>query len=413
MLFWAVSAAMMLIVLAMVLSPFFGPGKGQADNPSIALYKAQLAQVDHDVERGILAGEEAQHTRAEVARRLLAASKVTQTHSTGPKPWPVAAVCLVAAGAGALGLYAQLGVPGYGDMPIQLRLDEAATLRANRPTQATAEMGVRTAPVPDFPADYLANVERLRAMVPQRQTDIQGWELLAYHEARLRNFPAAAAAQDRLIALKGAEATPDDLIRHADLMVAAADGYISPEAEARVRAVLERAPHNLAARYYMGAMYDQTGRPDLAFRLWRGVLEAGAPNDVYVTLVRGQIERVAHFAGADFTLPGTAPAPMPAPAPIPVNDLPGPDAQQMQDAQQMAPEDRQAMIEGMVASLAGRLATAGGTSAEWARLITAYTVLGRTDDARTVLAEAREAFAGSPADLAILDEAAGRLPPAE
>jgi cytochrome c-type biogenesis protein CcmH len=59
----------------------------------------------------------------------------------------------------------------------------------------------------------------------------------------------------------------------------------------------------------------------------------------------------------------------------------------------MAPEDRAAMIEGMVAGLADRLATEGGPPEDWARLITAFGVLGRREQAQAVYDEALTVFA--------------------
>ncbi len=53
----------------------------------------------------------------------------------------------------------------------------------------------------------------------------------------------------------------------------AAGGYVSPEAEAALSEVLRREPSNGRARYYTGLLYAQTGRPDLAFRVWRPLLE--------------------------------------------------------------------------------------------------------------------------------------------
>jgi cytochrome c-type biogenesis protein CcmH len=92
----------------------------------------------------------------------------------------------------------------------------------------------------------------------------------------------------------------------------------------------------------------------------------------------------------------------------------GPTAADMQAAQGMAPEDQAAMIEGMVAGLAARLAAEGGPPEDWARLIGAQIVLGRTDDARAIAAEARMVFADLPDALALIDAAtaplAGRLP---
>jgi cytochrome c-type biogenesis protein CcmH len=72
----------------------------------------------------------------------------------------------------------------------------------------------------------------------------------------------------------------------------------------------------------------------------------------------------------------------------------------------MTPEDRQAMIGGMVAGLADRLANDGGTAADWARLITAYGVLGETDNARAIWVEAADVFGANAEAMAILTQAA-------
>ena len=93
----------------------------------------------------------------------------------------------------------------------------------------------------------------------------------------------------------------------------------------------------------------------------------------------------------DFTLPDAAP---------------GPDADAIAAAQDMTPEDRQAMIEGMVAQLGNRLATEGGTVEDWARLISSLATLNRKDEAATIYAEALTKFDGSPSQQSFLREAA-------
>ena len=60
------------------------------------------------------------------------------------------------------------------------------------------------------------------------------------------------------------------------------------------------------------------------------------------------------------------------------------------------------MIAGMVAQLSDRLATTGGPAEDWARLITALLVLGQTERAETIRAEALQVFAGNDAALATI-----------
>ena len=66
----------------------------------------------------------------------------------------------------------------------------------------------------------------------------------------------------------------------------------------------------------------------------------------------------------------------------------GPTREQMQAAQEMAPEDRQAMIEGMVAQLADRLKENPNDIAGWTQLARSYAVLRQTDKARDALRQA-------------------------
>lgn len=396
--FWLFCLVLTLVVLAKVLTPILQPSIVPDANPNVALYKAQLAEVERDLSRGVIAAEEAERTQTEVARRLLAANKALTVYSESPKSRLYVgglAVCTVVL---AFAIYWDIGAPGSADMPLKLRHAEAQTARTNRPSQAEAESEVPVSAVPEMPKDYLASVERLRNIMPKRPEDLQGWELLAYHEARMRNLPAAAKAQARVIEIKGTDAEASDYIRHADLLVAAADGYVSPEAEARAQQALALDPNNVAARYYLGAMFDQTGRPDMTFQIWRPILEGGAAEGPYVSLIRAQISRAAFFAGIDYTPPA---APQMA-------ALPGPNAEQMAAASEMDVDARNQMIAGMVEGLAERMATDGGTVAEWARLITAYSVLGRSDESMAILEEARVAFASSPDAIAVLEDAASQ-----
>ena len=217
------------------------------------------------------------------------------------------------------------------------------------------------------------------------------------------NFAAAHRAQARVIELRGAEATAADYADLADLRILAAGGFVSPEAEAALLEALKRDPTNGTALYYSGLLYAQTGRPDLAFALWRPLLESSDPFAPWYMAIRAQIEDVADLAGVRYTAP-------PAPATEPLR---GPSAEDMAAAQDMAPEDRLAMIEGMVGNLSARLADDGGTAEEWARLITALGVLGRTDEARAIADEAMAAFAAEPAALPLIEAARARAGIAE
>jgi cytochrome c-type biogenesis protein CcmH len=67
------------------------------------------------------------------------------------------------------------------------------------------------------------------------------------------------------------------------------------------------------------------------------------------------------------------------------------------------------MIAGMVDGLAQRLERDGGDLAGWQRLVHAYVVLDRKDDARAALAKARAQFSTDPEALSKLAALAGTL----
>ena len=75
----------------------------------------------------------------------------------------------------------------------------------------------------------------------------------------------------------------------------------------------------------------------------------------------------------------------------------------------MSPADRQAMIETMVQRLAARLDQDGSDLGGWLKLVKAYSVLDRKDDAVKALARAKSQFTGNAQALQQLDQLAAEL----
>ena len=444
----------------------------------IQVYRDQLREVEKDVARGIIVESDAERLRTEISRRILDADRAGQAAPRitdmprGARLVGLATVPLAVAAA--FVMYNAVGAPGYPDMPLAQRLNDAREARANRPAQAVAEAEIvarstvegSAAPGlrPDTSPEDAELVERLRDALATRPDDLQGHRLLAVSEASLGNFAAAAAAQTRVIELlgdtagpdeaqvlrelqtlaAGAEglearraelleagadraqweelvnfalalddlrlghrmqaglieglgdaATPDDHVFLADLMINAAGGYVSPEAEQALETALRRDPRNPLARFFTGLMLAQTDRPDLAFRIWEQLLQDGPPDAPWIAPIRSQIEFVAMRAGVNYSLPpaGAATGPRLTDADI-------------EAARDMAPEDRATMIEGMVAGLSQRLATQGGSAEDWARLIAAHGVLGNLDQASGIWTEAQAVFGARPEQLETIRAAA-------
>ena len=406
--FWLIIGAMALGVLALTLAPLLRERRVRSDDPSaydIAVYRDQLAEVERDLARGVIAEDVAERTRVEISRRILEADKAAGHVTTGRAPRALTGTMIglsaVIVLGGSVALYQWLGAPGYGDLPLQMRLEAADTLRENRPGQAMAEAGAaeRMPPQMEPEPEFVELMDQLRAAVAERQDDLRGFELLAQNEASLGNFAAAHAAKAQVIALKGDAVPATDYADLADMLVLAAAGYVSPEAEEALMQALALDPANGVARYYQGLMLMQTGRPDLAFGIWRRLLESSQPDAPWVPPLRAQIEEAAFRAGQTYDLPPLGAAPI-APA------LPGPDAGQIEAAGEMSLAERMQMIKGMVEGLSARLATEGGTPEEWGRLIAALRVMGQSDRAYAIWQESLQVFADDPGALDTLNRAA-------
>ena len=408
MLFWIVALAMAVLAGAFVIRNVLSGGPDQTDAASydLKIYRDQLAEVDRDLARGTLNEAEAGRVRAEVSRRILAADRAqTAADAAASGPSPALTGCLVGAFVVLAGFgYLFLGVPGYPDLPLNARLAEIEVQKSERPRQAEAESAAPPLPAQEN-EELEALVAQLRQVVALRPDDVEGLRLLARNEANLGNFAAAHRAQGQMVAALGADARAADIMGHADLMILAAGGYVSPEAEALLSEVLERDPEMAPAYYYQGLMHAQTGRPDLALEIWAPLLANSDPRAPWVAPIRAQIEEAARLAGVRYTLPPLLDRESAPPPPV-VANLPGPTADQIEAAEDLSPEDRAAMIQNMVQGLADRLATEGGPPQDWARLISALTVLGDRDSAFAIWAEAESVFAGQAAALALIADAA-------
>lgn len=387
--FWIIAAAGAALVSILLIRALWRgataavPTRVEQD---LQVYRDQLAEVEREVARGVLPPEDAARAKTEISRRILAAdTSRVDVVQPGKKPskllMAVIAVTLVG---GSLYTYLTLGAPGYGDLALQDRIAFAANLRETRPSQREALEGVPAANISaDLSPEYEALLTRLRETVAARPDDVQGHTLLAQNEARVGNFAAAADAQAAVVRLKGADASIEEVTNYAELMIMAAGGYVSPEAEAVLGAVLTRDSENGTARYYWGLMLIQTGRPDQGFRLWDGLLRLGPAGAPWIEPILGQIEPVAELAGVDYAIPE-----------IGGGALRGPSSDDIEAAQDMTPAQRMEMIGSMVEGLSERLATEGGPVEDWARLISSLGVLGQTDRAQAIYDNAMEVFEG-------------------
>ena len=307
MLFWIAAATAALLVSITVVAGLLGKNRAARSQfeRNLRVYKRQLQEIDRDLSTGVIADAEADQSKLEVSRRILRASR-----DSSAKLRPVEAPRRASAIAsvlvvlvllpGSIAVYLAVGSPGIPDLPLQSRIESSERLHAERPSQAEyLELlaGPGDTALPGSADDG------------QSMVDTIGNDETAADLGELRNsfrdavnqgkLEVAVAIQEQINELSGSQTPTADRIRLAQLYIGAARGYVSPEAEAELILALEGDPENVQARYYMGLVALQTGRPDRAFTTWIEVLRKTDPTDDIRDVIIANLPAVANLAGVD------------------------------------------------------------------------------------------------------------------
>jgi cytochrome c-type biogenesis protein CcmH len=159
------------------------------------------------------------------------------------------------------------------------------------------------------------------------------------------------------------------------------------------------------ARYFQAVWLSQHGQDKQALDQWIALANDGPADAPWSADLHKQITDSSKKLGVDVSSRLKA-----APAPLAAStQAPAIDSSVVQAAASMAPTDRQAMVDQMVEGLAAKLQANPKDTDGWIRLIRSRMVLSQTAKAKDDLAMARNALAGSSADLAKLNAAASEL----
>jgi cytochrome c-type biogenesis protein CcmH len=356
MLFWVIAAILTLGASLAVLLPLAGGSKGASSSGDhdLEVYRDQLSELDRDAARGLIQPAEAAEARAEIARRILRLDNAEAAGKASVGQASVAARLVATAAVLAVplvswGLYSQLGSPDLPSQPLSERL-------AKNPA--------------DSSVDEL--VARAEAHLAANPSDGRGWDVLAPVYLRKQRFSDAAAAYRNAIRLDGDSATRQAGLGEA--IASAAGGIVSADAQAAFEAALKLDPANPKASFYLAVALAQEGRGKEAVAAWQAMLGRLPPGSPW----RGAVEQALADAANKSVASGE-----------PAN---GPDAQAVEVAQSMSPQDRQVMIETMVSGLDEKLKQNPRDVEGWMRLIRSYAVLGKADQARDALGRATAIF---------------------
>ncbi|OQM73598.1 c-type cytochrome biogenesis protein CcmI [Manganibacter manganicus] len=355
MVFWVIAALLTLgaslaVLLPLTRRPKTAPAGAEHD---LEVYRDQLAELDKDTERGLIPPSDAQEARAEVARRIIrvasAEKQANKAEASAPRDVRlIAAAAVLAVPLISWGLYGALGSPDLPSQPL-----------ADRLTKNPADSSV----------DEL--IARAESHLAENPNDGRGWDVLAPVYLRMQRFSDSATAYRNAIRLEGSTAG-----RQAGLGEALANqqgGMISAEAQSAFQAALKLDPKNAKAQFFLAVGLAQEGRKQDAVAALRKMLADLPQNSSW----RNAVEQALAESGDK-----VADADRPA----------GPDQNQIDAAASMSPQDRQAMIETMVASLDDRLRHNPDDAEGWQKLIRSYAVLDRKAEALDALDRAVAAF---------------------
>ncbi|TIL93350.1 MAG: c-type cytochrome biogenesis protein CcmI [Mesorhizobium sp.] len=347
MLFWVIAAILTLGASLAVLLPLAGGPKGgsPSSDHDLEVYRDQLSELDRDVARGLIQPAEAEEARAEIARRILrldnAADKAAARQPSMATRL-VATAAVLAVPLVSWGLYSQLGSPDLPSQPLSERL-------AKNPA--------------DSSVDEL--VARAEAHLAANPSDGRGWDVLAPIYLRMQRFSDAVTAYRNAIRLDGDSATRQAGLGEA--IASEAGGIVSADAQAAFEVALKLDPANPKASFYLAMSMAQEGRIEEATAGWQKML-AALPQD---SPWRGAVEQALAESARRSVASG-----------VPAK---GPNAGDVDAAASMSPQDREAMINTMVAGLDEKLRQNPRDVEGWMQLIRSYVVLGKADQAREAL----------------------------
>ena len=185
----------------------------------------------------------------------------------------------------------------------------------------------------------------------------------------------------------------DYLAMYAESLIRSNNGQINTAARGVLREAEKTDSTDPRIQFYLGLADAQEGNVGAAVDRWIA-LANGAPGDApWLPMVVGRINEAALAQGIDIE----------GRLNIAENNSPGPSQEDIAAAQEMTPEEQQQMIMSMVNGLAERLEAEPNNPDGWARLMQAYMVLGREDDAKAAFEKASTVFADQPELIARFD----------
>lgn len=366
MLFWVTAAVMTAIATLALLRPVVRARSHASDAPELhdmEVYRDQLSEVDRDVADGLVDPVQAEVAKTEISRRLLGAARMSEAANpaggpAGNRGLRRVAVIVMAIfmPVAALTAYLELGNPGLPQLPLSARL------------QADPQA-----------SDIAMLISKAEQHLAENPDDGRGWDVLGPIYLRTGRYEESAAAYRKAISFLGP--SPARLSSLGEALFSASGGIVTEEANLAFQTARELDSSDPKPQFFLAVALAQAGKTEEARAALNGMLATAPADAPWIPAVQNQLAALQPNTG---TLPLSG-----AGSAAPAN----PTRADIEAAQNMSPEDRQAMIGSMIESLEAKLAENPDNAAGWLRLVRSHVVIGNRDRAQASLDRAFAAFA--------------------
>jgi len=301
---WLPGIILSAIASGIIVLILFKQRSGKAEgNLELQVYAKQLDELEQMHREELIPSSELSQAKSELGRKILDSdkqfqnTKITDVRQFDRRTFFLSIIIFLSLMIGSQLIHNFLGNPGYGDQPINKRIEVSQTLKDNRLSQSDYIKTLGN--FEDEEREFIDTIERLNQAKSQNEKDYQDlFRIFIQTSLAEGKVHLASQLYNQLISYMGEVVSLDDLVTQVELMIYSSQLYVSPEAELAILAILERDPTNVNARFYLGLMYEQVARPDLTFEIWNDILVANNDDDSpLIDYIKSHIGEVAQKAG--------------------------------------------------------------------------------------------------------------------
>ena len=312
-------------------------------------FKAQLLEIEKDLENSLISQEEAVGAKAELAREMIRLQAELEKKTIGSKPLSniIMFIALIFIGFLSFGIYLSLGKPNLPASPLASREDPS------KAEPVASDINIDDA------------IIKIEAQLEKNPKDIRAWQVLAPVYMQQGKFEKAVIAYQKIIELGLVNA--DSKTDLAEALMMANSANASGEPIELLKEAIKLDVKHIRSRFYLASELTGRGSYEEAIKNWEDLLALSNGDEDWVEMAKeGLIFAKAGLNGE-------------------LDNIPRAD-------ESLTKEEQNTQIKNMVEALAIRLNNEGGTISEWTRLVRSYLVLDEKEKAQEMYKKAIKAY---------------------